>query len=351
MRTILIYSLCVIAVVGVFGKVSVPTTYASNVKYTPLAPIDAPGSEFTQNTDCVAPTCFPRYLRTIYNVGIGLAGLFAVFSIVRGGFTLIFTDSILGHSEAKGIILRALGGLVIVYSSYIFMNQISPSLGSDLDLSFNFPSIQLREDLSKLTVVTAADVQNAWNKQLHAVVPEVLDLKEQAKEKERLANLATDPATKATLLAEAKALTERAVALETKTLPSVQVKERYMKALSALWDTGDTAKRTVIKDASGKNIPLGSASNPQRIAEAERELGLLTTDPSGKKSPQDLINQFPAGAERATLQKELDDAKVTITKQIGYLERGCTADGKKRQVPLFGSDQGASIEYVPCPNP
>ncbi len=351
MRTILIYSLCVIAVVGVFGKVSVPTTYASNVKYTPLAPIDAPGSEFTQNTDCVAPTCFPRYLRTIYNVGIGLAGLFAVFSIVRGGFTLIFTDSILGHSEAKGIILRALGGLVIVYSSYIFMNQISPSLGSDLDLSFNFPSIQLREDLSKLTVVTAADVQNAWNKQLHAVVPEVLDLKEQAKEKERLANLATDPATKATLLAEAKALTERAVALETKTLPSVQVKERYMKALSALWDTGDKAKRTVIKDASGRDIPLSSASNPQRIAEAKRELALLTTVPSGKESPQDMINNMPSGPEKTALQKELNDAKTTITKQIGYLEGGCTADGKKSIYnPGTGESLGTTLT-TPCPNP
>ncbi len=156
MRTIFNYSLCVVAFISVFGHFSVPVASASNIKYVPLAPIDAPGSEFTKTTECVAPTCFPKYLRTIYNVGIGLAGLFAVLSIVRGGFTLIFTDSILGHSEAKGIILRALGGLVIVYSSYIFMNAISPSLGSDLDLSLSFQRVDLQpENLTALNVVAS----------------------------------------------------------------------------------------------------------------------------------------------------------------------------------------------------
>ncbi|MDO8619881.1 MAG: hypothetical protein Q7R64_00860 [bacterium] len=166
MRTVLIYSLCVIAVISALGGMGIPVAYATNptgVNYVPLAPIDVAGSEFTSATfdktsnnatsDCIAPTCFPRYLRTIYNIGVALAGLFAVVSIVRGGFTLIFTDSILGHSEAKGIILRALGGLLIVYSSYIFMNAISPSLGSDLDLSLDFGRVRIQaEDLTSLNV-------------------------------------------------------------------------------------------------------------------------------------------------------------------------------------------------------
>lgn len=84
-------------------------------------------------------TSLPQYLRGIYYGGVILAGFFAVFSIVRGGFTLLFTDSILGHSEAKGQILRALGGLVIVYSSYLLMNTINPQLGKDLNLSLDFP--------------------------------------------------------------------------------------------------------------------------------------------------------------------------------------------------------------------
>ncbi|PIQ68331.1 MAG: hypothetical protein COV91_04725 [Candidatus Taylorbacteria bacterium CG11_big_fil_rev_8_21_14_0_20_46_11] len=102
------------------------------------------------------PSCLPKYLRYVYNTGILLAGFLAVLSIVRGGFTLLFTDSILGHSEAKGIILRALGGLLIVYSSFILMNQINPQLGSDLNLSLDYrpitiirPPVQLVPSLTK----------------------------------------------------------------------------------------------------------------------------------------------------------------------------------------------------------
>ncbi len=154
MRSFILYSLFVIAIVCSGSVSPIPMAHASNVNYVPLAPIDVNGSEFKTGQECKAPTCFPRYLRTIYNVGVAIAGLFAVFAIVRGGFTLLFTDSILGHSEGKGQILRALGGLVIVYGSYIFMNQINPALGRDLDLSLSFPRITNNKDTSVLSVVS-----------------------------------------------------------------------------------------------------------------------------------------------------------------------------------------------------
>lgn len=172
MRTILTYSLCFVAVLSAMW-VTPPPVYAANVNYVPLAPIDVTGSEFTSKgyaagnnliSDCIAPTCFPRYLRTLYNIGIVLAGLFAVVSIVRGGFTLMFTDSILGHSEGKGIILRALGGLLIVYSSYILMNLINPALGRDLDLALQFPRITIQEEKSTLTVVNYDEIERNFAK-------------------------------------------------------------------------------------------------------------------------------------------------------------------------------------------
>lgn len=164
MRKFTLYTLCLVAVISAMWGTP-PPVYAANanINYVPLAPIDVTGSEVTSKSyndalgDCQAPTCFPRYLRTIYNIGIVLAGLFAVVSIVRGGFTLMFTDSILGRSEGKSIILRALGGLVIVYSSYILMNMINPALGRDLDLALQFPHIPKVQDPTPLTVVTAAD--------------------------------------------------------------------------------------------------------------------------------------------------------------------------------------------------
>lgn len=158
----LLTGFCLAAIFFAFGQMpSVAYGSSQSINYVPLAPIDAPGSELKSTGDaavtkCQAPTCFPRYLRTLYNVGIALAGLFAVVSIVRGGFELMFTDSILKRSEGKGIILRALGGLVIVYSSYILMNAINPALGRDLDLALQFPRVDKTPEPTPLTIVSSA---------------------------------------------------------------------------------------------------------------------------------------------------------------------------------------------------
>lgn len=144
MRYLATYAIFIILSSLFIASMQPITAQARNIEYVPLAPINVEGSEFTSTSGCRAPTCFPRYLRTLYNIGIAIAGLFAVMSIVRGAFNLVWTDSILGHSEAKGIILRAIGGLLIVYSSYILMNIASPSLGRDLDLSLNFPRTRIQ---------------------------------------------------------------------------------------------------------------------------------------------------------------------------------------------------------------
>ncbi len=125
-----------------------PASAQEAIGYTPLAPI--PGTIVDQaGKECavvegqpLAPGCkttLPRYLRGLYTTGIALAAFFAVFSIVRGGFQLLFTDSILGKLEGKGIILRAVGGLIVVYSSWLFMTTINPQLAQDLDLDLRFP--------------------------------------------------------------------------------------------------------------------------------------------------------------------------------------------------------------------
>ena len=127
-------------------------------EYTPLTPIPFTGGDTpacdTKIPNNTGPNCLPSkvtslgsYLRGVYILGVVLAGLLAVFSIVRAGFTLLFTDSILGHSEGKAMILRSLGGLLVVYSSYILMNQINPQLGRDLNLTLALPQIQLTKSI------------------------------------------------------------------------------------------------------------------------------------------------------------------------------------------------------------
>lgn len=141
---------------AVFAQVPI----APDINYTPLAPLPETGT-------CTGARCLPDkvqtlggYLRGVYILGVILAGLLAVFSIVRGGFELLFTDSILGHSEGKGIILRALGGLLIVYSSYILMNTINPQLGRDLNLELKLPQITAQRGLFGQLLSTATDLTN-----------------------------------------------------------------------------------------------------------------------------------------------------------------------------------------------
>lgn len=150
-------------------KTAVPT-----LNYIPLTPLPftgdcAPEDIAAKKTHCL-PTTVPnlgRYLRGVYMLGVALAGLFAVFSIVSGGFTLLFTDSILGHSEGKTKILHALGGLLIVYSSYILMNQINPQLGRDLNLSLALPRISVTKGLfSQLSSLSDASARTEIYKQL-----------------------------------------------------------------------------------------------------------------------------------------------------------------------------------------
>lgn len=117
---------------------------AVNINYTPLAPIPGTVTSDTECTKIPTPasckvTNLGTYLHGIYMTGVALAGLFVVFSIVRGGFTLLFTDSILGKTEGKSQILHALGGLLIVFSSFLLMNTINPQLGRDLNLNLSFP--------------------------------------------------------------------------------------------------------------------------------------------------------------------------------------------------------------------
>jgi len=139
------------------------TPVAPNINYTPLAPI--PGT-VTNEALCtgnpVPPSCkvanLGTYLRGIYITGVALAGLFVVFSIVRGGFTLLFTDSVLGKTEGKGMILHAIGGLLIVFSSFLLMNTINPQLGTDLNLNLSFPQKNIVPFVGKVQPLTNAEL-------------------------------------------------------------------------------------------------------------------------------------------------------------------------------------------------
>ena len=68
------------------------------------------------------------YLGEMFKIGIGLAGIFAVFMIVWGGFEYVSTDAIAGKSAGKEKIEGALWGLGLALGSYLILNTINPEL-------------------------------------------------------------------------------------------------------------------------------------------------------------------------------------------------------------------------------
>lgn len=209
--------------VGVFTH----TAFAQQ-DFIPLAPIDTGGAGGESFTGCSAldvsgsgdfdatgkwvwsqkPGCLPKYLRTLYNTGVALAGLFLVFSIVRGGFELMWTDSILGKLEGKKIILQALGGAVIVYSSYLLMNVINPQLADDLNLALDFPRVQVKTVPVELQpVMTLTDQQFELLKKATARRDDELKKEEagllvEAGKLQEQADATTDPEEKERLLSK-----------------------------------------------------------------------------------------------------------------------------------------------------
>jgi hypothetical protein len=199
------------------------------IGYTPLAPLPETGP--CSNTDTARiksgqqTHCLPTevntlggYLRGVYILGVALAGLFAVFSIVRGGFQLLWTDSILGHSEGKAMILRALGGLLIVYASYILMNTINPQLARDLNLELALPEIT---------------VQRGVADQLFSWAPDLPDF---------------DEANRQNILASSKEARET-IAEKEEGARDLRRQAAAMGPFSALDDAGKTAYRGLIQDA------------------------------------------------------------------------------------------------------
>jgi hypothetical protein len=108
------------------------TVYAT--EYVELAPLPGTCESRTDgngNVKCVTDTSagnLGNYLNNIYKLAVASAGVLAVLMIVMGGFSYISTDAISNKEEGKHQIKMALGGLLVVFASYIILNTINPQL-------------------------------------------------------------------------------------------------------------------------------------------------------------------------------------------------------------------------------
>lgn len=70
-----------------------------------------------------------KYIKSLYTIGVGLAGILAAVMIVVGGIEYITSGaSPSGRADANKRIWAAVGGLLIALLSYIILSTISPSL-------------------------------------------------------------------------------------------------------------------------------------------------------------------------------------------------------------------------------
>jgi hypothetical protein len=279
----------------------------------------------------------------VYMLGVALAGLFAVFSIVRGGFSLLFTDSILGHSEGKTQILQALGGLLIVYSSYILMNQINPQLGRDLNLSLALPRITVTKGLfSQLSSLSDASARTEVYKQLMGeVIQNTRDARTRADSEDAAARkIFGDPAIQAlinrreqaaglasqgepvpdgvALTAGENQILDQAIAESDKHQKIADNTRSYHLAVSTI-DTqvhnsmlpGDSL---ISKGSAGSGTPEASASFLKErvrgyINALEEKGGEVATDPKG------VVTQNTAEAITSLVTKANDAVSVLCNKQ------------------------------------
>ncbi len=121
------------------------------LSYQPLAPIDGVNlGTGGQGVDLAT------YLGSIFKLGIGLCGVFAVLMIVIGGLEYVMTDKVASKEDAKTKISGAIVGLLLALSSYILLYTINPDL-----VSLNF--LKIKTSTPQVSLGSNTSVQNTKN--------------------------------------------------------------------------------------------------------------------------------------------------------------------------------------------
>ena len=107
----------IVALIGIF---CVPLLVAAQIEYQPLAGI--PGV-----TTGTQPS-FAAYVNALYSLAITGAAMFAVIKIVLAGVKYMTSSLVSGKEDAKGDILGALLGLLIILGTFLILNTINPNL-------------------------------------------------------------------------------------------------------------------------------------------------------------------------------------------------------------------------------
>ena len=68
------------------------------------------------------------YVDFIVKLSLGLLSIGAVIALIVVGITYIGSETWSKKSNAKDLIMRSIGSLVLMFSAFIFFNQLNPEL-------------------------------------------------------------------------------------------------------------------------------------------------------------------------------------------------------------------------------
>jgi hypothetical protein len=104
--------------------------------YRLLAPLPLAETDCTGSAGEECQTTTSPYIRGVFILVIGLAGVLAVVKIIFGGIQYMSTDAFSGKSDAKETINNAIWGLLLVIGAWLILSTINPKLVSfNLDFS------------------------------------------------------------------------------------------------------------------------------------------------------------------------------------------------------------------------
>lgn len=101
--------------------------FAYSADYIELAPLPGTGQNGVVKVGGAGNT-LGNYINGLYRLVVAGASVLAVVMILVGGFSYVASDAIGNKEEGKSTIKNALGGLLLVFASWIIVNTINPQL-------------------------------------------------------------------------------------------------------------------------------------------------------------------------------------------------------------------------------
>ncbi len=113
---------------------TVPAAPASSTRFTPVIPalsVPIPGITFSPPVDDGNELTVPflaEYISGIYRYLLGISTLVAIIVVISGGFLYLLGQTQGDAQKGLTLIKDAIGGLVVLYSSYLILWTVNPKL-------------------------------------------------------------------------------------------------------------------------------------------------------------------------------------------------------------------------------